>query len=352
MSRANEVKLLLKRGALLAAANWPVVVLQFLADAAFKLLLAVPLITAAFLVAILVGGSAVDLAAADVHEIVAVLLAAFSEHPGAILAWTAGLLGALAGGTALTVLVKGGTVTTLLRADRRTRAIEHRPIRMAVLARASAFELQAFMSGCGRLFKRYFILAVLLGVSYAAAAGVYLMVVYASYQAAATTGVLTAWTFIAAMVSGALVLVVTVVNLLYLLMQIVVAADDVPLAVAARRVMRFLQANAAIVSLLFVTLLVAVTLATAASILATAGLGFIAFIPILGLTIFWLQLAAWGARALLFQYLGLTALLAYAHLYLRTAGERPSERARDTPRAGEQPIAAGAEQAGKTEVGL
>ncbi|HZA35809.1 MAG TPA: hypothetical protein VE505_12815, partial [Vicinamibacterales bacterium] len=47
----------------------------------------------------------------------------------------------------------------------------------------------------------------------------------------------------------------------------------------------------------------------------TAGLGFIGFIPIVGLTVLPLQLAAWLARGLIFQYLGLTALSAYARLY-------------------------------------
>lgn len=319
MSRASDVKLLLKRGALLAAANWPVVVLQFLADVGFKLLLAVPAIAAAFLAALLVGGSAVDLAAADVHEILAVLLAAFTEHPGAVLAFGAGLLTVLAGGSALTVLVKGGTVTILLAADRRARTIEYRPIRLSSLTRASAFRLEAFMAGCGRLFGRYLALALVLGLSYAAIAAVYLMLVLGSYQAVSGPGALTGWTLAAAAGSGALVVAVTIVNLLYLLMQVVIAAGDCGVTAAASRVGRFLRANAATVALLVVTLLVAVTLATAASILATAGLGFIAFIPILGLAIVWLQLAAWVARALLFQYLGLTALTAFGHLYVRHA---------------------------------
>jgi len=318
MSRASDVKLLLKRGALLAAANWPVVVLQFLAEAGFKLLLAVPVIAAAFLVALLVGGSAVDLAAADVHEILAVLLGAFSHHPGAILAYGAGLLTVVAGGSALTLLVKGGTVTTLLAADRRARAIEQRPIRLAVLVRASAFRLDTFMAGCGHLFGRYLALAVFLGATYALLGVIYLAAVLGTYQAVSTPAVFSGWTLVAATVSGALVLVITIVNLLYLLMQVALAADDCALGAAAAKVTRFLRANGAVVGLLFLTLLVAVTLATAASILATAGLGFIAFIPILGLAIFWLQLAAWVARALLFQYLGLTALAAYAHLYART----------------------------------
>ena len=42
MSQAPGLKVALKRGALIAAANWPLVVVQFIADATFKVLLAVP----------------------------------------------------------------------------------------------------------------------------------------------------------------------------------------------------------------------------------------------------------------------------------------------------------------------
>jgi hypothetical protein len=158
-------------------------------------------------------------------------------------------------------------------------------------------------------------LAVALGVSYAAAAAVYLAVVLGSYQAVSDGGAMTGWTLVAAMVSGALVLGVTVINMVYLLLQIAMAAGDCGLRLAASRVAAFLRRRLAIVALLLATLLAAVILATVASILVTAGLGFVALIPVLGLTIFWLQLAAQG---LLFQFLGATALAAYGHLYLRT----------------------------------
>src|SRR5881397_1111629 len=56
-----DLKLLLKRGALLAAANWPTVAIQFLAETTFQVLLAVPLIGAAILVAVLMGTDIAEL---------------------------------------------------------------------------------------------------------------------------------------------------------------------------------------------------------------------------------------------------------------------------------------------------
>jgi len=55
--------------------------------------------------------------------------------------------------------------------------------------------------------------------------------------------------------------------------------------------------------------------ATGASILATAALGLIGFVPLFGLTVLPLQLLAWVLRGLVFQYIGLASIGAYLTLY-------------------------------------
>jgi hypothetical protein len=67
----------------------------------------------------------------------------------------------------------------------------------------------------------------------------------------------------------------------------------------------------------FAVVLLLVLIATAASILATAALGFIGFVPIVGLAMLPLQLLAWIGRGLLFEFLGLSALTTYAGLVRR-----------------------------------
>lgn len=47
-----SLKAPLKRGALVAAANWPIVVVPFIAEATDKLLIAVPIVGGTFLVAL------------------------------------------------------------------------------------------------------------------------------------------------------------------------------------------------------------------------------------------------------------------------------------------------------------
>ena len=82
------------------------------------------------------------------------------------------------------------------------------------------------------------------------------------------------------------------------------------------------------VALIFVATLVLVVLTTAASILATAALGLIAFVPLVGLAALPLQLIAWLVRGLVFQFIGLTALVAYVRVYRLHPGK---SRARCSP---------------------
>jgi hypothetical protein len=315
MTPALTVKPLLTRGALVAAANWEVVVLQFIAESAFKLLLVVPLVAAAFLVALLVGGSALDVAGGDSRQVVALMIAGLSERPLALAAYVLGVLVIVLGGMMLTVLVKGGAVAVLVRADVDAPQVEAPPLRLAVVRHASRFDLERFATGCRSFFRRYLLLGLLLVAVYAVVAVVYAFAVLTSYYVATDRGLFVGWPLVASAISIALVLGITVINLLYLLTQLVIASENCSVRVAAARVGRFLSLEHRRIVVVFAVMLVVVGLATVAAILATAGLGFIGFIPFIGLTVLPLQLAAWLARGLIFQYLGLSALSAYARLY-------------------------------------
>src|SRR4051812_28422306 len=153
MNAALALKPLLKRGALVTAANWEVVVLQFVAESAFKLLLVVPVVAAAFLVALLVGGSAWDLAGSDVRQIVGLVLTGLSEQPVALATYLLGVAVIVLGGLVFTVLVKGGTVAVLVRADVDAPEVEAPPLRSTTVRRASRFDLERFSDGCRQLFR-------------------------------------------------------------------------------------------------------------------------------------------------------------------------------------------------------
>jgi hypothetical protein len=303
-----SIKDFLKRGALVTAANWHVVLVQFVADALFKTLIAVPVVGGVFLVVLLIGGDPSDLLSLPVSDVLPTMATVLLAQPFALAAFLVAVLLVLFGGSVLMFVVKGGTVAVLVAAERGAGAIEHPPLRLPAFHRATHFSLERFTDGAARLFPRYLRL------------GIWLMVVYALSTAASLALVFGPtnrehWQMFAALASAALVGWITVINFIYLLLQMVMAADDCSLAEAAKRVLKLLRARLRTVAAIFIATLGLVLLTTAASILATAALGLIAFVPLVGLAALPLQLIAWLVRGVVFQYIGLTALVSYARVY-------------------------------------
>jgi len=89
MQHTPGLKAALKRGALIAAANWPLVIVGFVADSSVKLLLAVPIAGGAFLVALLLDTPLTDLLRGDVRGIVTSIVAALMASPTALAAFIA-----------------------------------------------------------------------------------------------------------------------------------------------------------------------------------------------------------------------------------------------------------------------
>ena len=312
-----DLKLLLKRGALLAAANWPAIAIQFAAQTTFQVLVAVPVIAAAILVAVLLGGDLAGLLQGSLREMLGEVAEALGAEPVA-LAWFAGAFAiVLVGGSLFMFLVKGGTVSVLLAASDASRPIEQEPLTSDTLRHASHFTVERFMAGCGHLFRRYAALGLALMLAYAASAVAYLAFVVFAYQAAGDPARALGYTFAAALTTGALVIWITTLNLIYLLMQIAIAVEDVGLIRAARGVGRFVRTEFRELGGIFLVVLAMLIGATFASALAWSGVGLIAFVPLVGLAVFPLQLLALVLRGLVFEYIGLTALGAYLTLYRR-----------------------------------
>jgi len=127
---------------------------------------------------------------------------------------------------------------------------------------------------------------------------------------------------VTALITAAFAGWITIVNLTYLLIQIVVAADDCSVAAATRRMVAFVRHERRHVSAVFLLVLSLVVAAMGASVLATAALGLVAFVPFVGLAALPLQLLAWLLRGLVFQYLGLASVGAYLKLYREFSGAR------------------------------
>jgi hypothetical protein len=299
----------LKRGALVTAANWQVVIVQFVADAVFKTLLAVPIVGGVFLAVLLIGGDPSDILSLPVADIVPTMASALLAQPMALVAFLVAVAFVVLGGSLLMFLVKGGTVTVLVAAEHGAGAIEHPPLRLPAFRRATFFSLERFTGGAVRLFSRYSVLGLGLMVVYLVSTLAFLAVVFGGPEPAGD------WRMLAAAGSLLLISWITIVNTLYLLCQLAIATDGCSTGQAVARVARLLRREGGMVALIFVATLALVALTTAASILATAALGLIAFVPLVGLAALPLQLIAWLVRGLVFQFLSLTALAAYSRVY-------------------------------------
>jgi hypothetical protein len=120
------------------------------------------------------------------------------------------------------------------------------------------------------------------------------------------------------------IVVITVVNFLYLLMQIMVAAEDCSVLEAVPHVVRLIRRRPKELAQVLAAILSLMLMATAASILATTALGLIAFVPFVGLAALPLQVLAWVVRGVVFQFVGLTGVATYLRLHyaLQPSGVR------------------------------
>ena len=317
----HTLKPALKRGSLVAAANWQVTLIQAIADSIFKLLIAVPLVGGVFLVALVVGSEPIELLALEWRDLVATIVSSLVSHPLVLTLFLAALAVVVAGGSLFVFLVKAGTVSTLVRGDRVAGPIEEPPLHLDAMARASTFSIETFTESARRFFPRYARLGAVLVGFYLVSAALFLLALFGSRDAPAGWGV-------TAIFTAVFVGWITVVNLLYLLTQIVITADDCGVAAAGSRVVAFVRREFRHVSAVFLIILALVVVATAASVLATGALSLIGFVPFfgpfLGLAVMPLSLLAWALRAIVFQYIGLSSVVAYLTLY-RDAGDFAAE---------------------------
>ncbi|MDA1183088.1 MAG: hypothetical protein O2930_00405 [Acidobacteria bacterium] len=313
----HPLKAAVKRGALIAAANWQVTLIQASAGALFRLLLVTPVVGGLFLVALAVGRDPATLISLEWPEFADAITSSLMSHPRVVVACGLAMAVVLVGGSLFVVLVRAGTVATLVRSHRDAGPVEEPPLRLPAVARASRFSIDGYLTSSRSLFPRYARLCLIL-------IGVYTMSGLSLLLLATQRGPSEGWG-LTVLLAAACVVWVTGINLLYLLVQIVIAADDCSVLTAAVRVATFLRREAAPIGSVFFLVFGLVVLATGASILATAALGLMTFIPFVGLAALPLQVLAWLLRGLVFQYLGLTSVGAYLALYRTFADRRRDE---------------------------
>jgi hypothetical protein len=211
-------------------------------------------------------------------------------------------------------------VSLLAQAEAGAGPLERPPVRLQAVRRASVVAIEPFLESCRRLWRRYVTLGACLLAVYGATASAYLAFVVGGYTLVGNAGVLLGWTVAAALASSVLIVWITLVNFFYLLTQMVMAVEDVGVRAGATRALAFVRGALREIAGIFGVVLLLAVIATVASIMATAGLGLINIVPLLGLAVLPLQMAAWLVRGFVFQYLALTALCAYLTQYRHYSG--------------------------------
>ena len=220
------------------------------------------------------------------------------------------------GASALTFIVKGGTVAILAEAEAQAGPIERPPLRLAAAPARQSHAIEPFLAGCRTFSRRYVKLGACLLVAYTVTAVVYLGFLVSADMpwretpASCLAGRSRRHSHRARSWSGS-----RCVNFLYLLTQMAIAVENLGVRQAMRRVAQFIRGSLREVAGIFGVVLLLVAITTIASILTTAGLGLIAVLPFVGLAMVPLQLAAWLLRGVIFEYLALTALGAYLTQY-------------------------------------
>lgn len=324
MSSALPLRTAITRGALITLANWPVVLIEFAIESLYKIAFAVPIVGGAFMVAVLIGADARSLLADGMLSAADRLLGPLGQAPVALASFlvAAGLVAF--GGAVLMFIVKAGTLAILVEGERTADDIQRVTVRSASLGAASAYSLGAVLTAVQHFWRRSTVLATWLAMTYVVVVGGYLMTVMYGFQWAAASAWTQAWPLLVLVATTAGVVSLTAANLVFDLARVVMVTDDCRAGDAVRKVRTFLLVDARQVLGIFAAMALILMLGMAASIMATAGLTMMAWVPLAGLIVLPLQIAFWILRGLFFQYAGLVTLSAYQCQYRRFAAPRPT----------------------------
>jgi hypothetical protein len=319
MAVALPLRAALTRGALVTLANWPIILIDFAIESLFKLALAVPGVGGAFMVAVLAGADVQSLFAEGVRTAAELVVSALVNAPGALTGFVVAVVLVAVGGSLLMFMIKVGTLAVLITGERRAGEIQAGPLRYETLAATYVYDLPTLLNGIRHFGRRAMLLSLWLSAAYAVVAFAYVEALGAAFRLAERPGWGSGWPLLVVLATSVGALAITVVNLAYDLVRIIVIGDDCGLRAACARLWSFLIEDVRQVVGILAVVGALVALAAAASILVAGGLALVAWVPIVGLLVVPLQAAAWLIRGLLFQYMGLSALAAYQTQYRRFA---------------------------------
>jgi hypothetical protein len=305
-----------KRGFLIVTANWPIVLIDFAVESLAKVALALPVVGGALLVTAVVGTDIRALLSPGVLETADVVVGSLTNAPVSLIAFLVAVALVAVGSEAMQFVVKAGTLSVIVEADRQAGEIQRLPLRFGTLRQARAFRLELLVKAWRHFARRGLLLASWLGLAYLVVGLFYLALVTRG-----TPGLASAWSaawsaFVLGATSAAVV-AVAAANLAYTLLRVVIVTDDCSLGTAFRRLAQFALEDARQVIGVFAVIGGIEILAAVMALIAAAALAPIAYLPIVGLLVLPLQAALWLLRALVFESLSLAAVAAYQTQYRR-----------------------------------
>jgi len=333
----------IKRGVLLVSSNWPIVLIDFAVESLCKLALMLPIVGGALMVTTVAGLDVGSVLAGGLLSTADVVVGSLTNVPVALIAFLAAVALVAVGGEALQFIVKAGTLSVLVRADRQAGEVQRMPLGSGNLRRAHVFGLEILVDAGRRFARRGVALAVGLGAIYALVATSYLALITWDLPGVGAAWT-PAWSAIVLVATSAAVVVVGGANVAYTLLRVVIITDDCDIRTAIGRLGRFVIEDARQVIGVFAVIAGIELLAAAVSLLAAAGLAPIAYLPLASLIVLPLQAAVWLLRGLIFEALSLVGVAAYQTQYRRFGASRWPARAISVPETDEAPLVAPPEQ--------
>ncbi len=308
----------LRRGGLVTGANWPLVAVEFVGDTLYKALLGVPVVGGALMVAVLLGDDLSSILSNGLRASAGLVLTSLIDAPMALVTFVLAVAVVALGGAIVLFLVKAGTLGVLVQGERQASDELHAgSLRFELMRRASASRLEIFIGGVQRFGRRFVTLGLWTSAVYVTIGTLYAVLMVSAYRWATRTEWISAFPLVLLIATSAVLILGTIVNLVYLLLQIVIVADDTSLTTAWARLRVYLLHDAREVAGIFAVMLTISIVGTAASLVLTAALGLVAWVPLVGLAVVPLQAAAWLLRGLVFEFVDLTALASYTTQYRR-----------------------------------
>jgi hypothetical protein len=312
----------LRRGFVLVIANWPVVLIDFSVSAFAHATLLVPVAAGALMVGTLVGtnlGVELGMGIVPAAEMIFRLLA---SSPEALIAFALATAIVWLGAELLVGIIKGGTLSVIVEADRAAGELGRRVIGTTEMIAAGRFSAERVVDGARRFVRPMSKLAVVRSAWYLVLAGGYLMLLAAAVTAGPFSVSGAAWSAVVLVATSTVIVGASAINLACDLARVAIVTDECSLRVAFGRVRRFVVEDArqviGIVSVIAGIQIVAASVA----LLAAAGLAPVAYLPVVSVAVIPLQIAFWILRGLVFELASLSSVAACQTQYRRYSSVR------------------------------